>query len=125
MLQKYRFNVLRGFILFELTPKQRIVLPVPPPALFLCPHCKIEHRVADILRAARPIGGGVDALVARCPGDGVLEFSVEDESIWLGYTYAAGALHFCAMEQATVPGLQIMSTAPLRLLLDGQSFEPG
>lgn len=51
--------------------------------------------------------------------------TLEDGAIWLGYTYAAGALHFSAMERVTVAGLQVESLEPLRLILDAQLFEPG
>ena len=71
-----------------------------------CPFCRQPLIVERFLKSAvywlsQGMGEG------ECPCCHTrTEFKMEDGKLELGYTYAAGTVHFCGMEQISAPGLR-------------------
>ena len=72
-----------------------------------CPACKGKHDLSDLLTDAR-WWRAVDAVQSTCPATRRrIEFRIEPGVLRFGYTYAASAPHFAAMEDYPCEGCQV------------------
>ena len=93
-----------------------------------CPSCKSEVALADVLTAtvstATPYVASANVVDCRCPScHKPFEARFVTGSVYLGYTYAGGGLHFAAMEEVRAPGLEASaSRTELEVTLGGRSW---
>lgn len=81
-----------------------------------CPSCKNDVALPDVLTATASAGRtferSANVVNCRCPScHRPFEARFVTGAVYLGYTYAAGGLHFAAMEEVKVPGLEASASA--------------
>lgn len=78
-----------------------------------CLFCKADVEAADLLATVEGYNPVCDSVGARCPAcAGSLELRVSGRTLAVGYTYWAGSMHFEAMAEVRVPGLERVACGP-------------
>jgi hypothetical protein len=78
------------------------------PEPITCPVCKQEVSAAQLLDSCSRYWAALQLVHFTCPlCNAVTETQLRSGAIHMGYTYAAGTVHFCAMLELAVPGLDV------------------
>lgn len=83
-------------------------MPIGENSFCTCYNCSRTFGAVEFLDSAHNYWAGLAIFSYRCPHCGALgEARAEPGSIWLGYSYAAGAAHFSAEDELALPGLLV------------------
>jgi hypothetical protein len=83
-----------------------------PKTSLACPACKQGLAPSQLLDACDTYWSALDVVNFTCPHcNATSEAQLRPGAIHLGYSYAAGTVHFCAMLEHEVPGLELYASA--------------
>lgn len=88
-----------------------------------CEQCGGTFTLRAVLEGELRYWRDVGAVIGKAPCcGGVEELRLSEETVWRGYSFAAGSAHFCPMEKYAAPGLECQGLGDtLRFRLDGRT----